>query len=273
MADHRRDRRHRAARRSGASAGSRRGSIAQTTWSASTTPLAVRTPATRPPASTRSSAGVESSTVTPRGSAVAGERVGQRPHPARHGPRAEVLLDVGPHPHPRGHVARVVTLEPASASVASSRSRSSLNAFCASPVQGQPRREQRPGLLARVLGGVRALEPVAAQRLPVVGERVDVGRPLRARPGAERVVDASICAAAAAAGQVEHGARPRSGAGATGSTGTRSSSFSSGRPDLRNRSRSTAGSSVCGRPGVPAEPVLLDEAERAADARRRPRAG
>jgi len=41
-------------------------------------------------------------------------------------------------------------------------------------------------VLARVLGGERPFQPVEAQCLPVVGERVDVRRPL----GAETLTEA-----------------------------------------------------------------------------------
>ncbi len=54
-----------------------------------------------------------------------------------------------------------------------------------------------------------------------------------------------------------------------GSTGTRSSSFSSGRPDLRKRSRTTAGSSMCVGPESQRNPSRSTKPERATEPGRR----
>ena len=174
-----------------------------------------------------------------------GQRVGQRAHPAGNRPDAEVLLDVGPHAHPGGHVAQVVALERHRVAPRPVAQPLVLERLLGELVQRQPGGEQGPGVLARVLGGEGALEPVAAQGLPVVGERVDVRRPAArpARPPRPRRSPRSGRRGCHRAGRAR--CRPRRRAGATGSTGTSSTSFSRARPDLRKRSRSTAGSSVC----------------------------
>ena len=201
----------------------------------------------------------------PAGLQPGGERVGQRAHPAGDRPGAEVLLDVGPHAHPGRHVAQVVALE-----------RHRVARQLAQPlvlerlldqlVQRQPGGEQRLGLLARVLGREGPLEPVPAQRLPVVGERVDVGRPAAAEPVAEGAVDGLDLGGAAAAGQVEHGPRRRrTGAGAPARPGPgRSPSPAAGRTCGTGRAAPPAAGCGSGRRPSGTRPARRSRARRRA---------
>ena len=110
--DDRRDRRHRALdvrrqRRQPARVD------AHTTTSASSAPVVgVARPTTRPPAQLEVAAvGAEQHRRPARSPSRLASAVGERAHPAGDRPDAEVLLDVGPHPHPRRHVARVVAVQ------------------------------------------------------------------------------------------------------------------------------------------------------------------
>ena len=113
------------------------------------------------------------------------QRVGERGHPARDGPRAEALLDVRRHAGPGGHVARVVSL-------GDRRVQRQLGQPLvlepADPLGQRLAAPQPVGQRRGQVGGVPgALEVLAAQHLPVVGVRLHVLGPARPQPGAEGV--------------------------------------------------------------------------------------
>ena len=111
-------------------------------------------------------------------------------------------------------------------------------------VQRAPGVQQRPGGLVDVVGGVGVLEVDTSQQVPRLGERVDVVDPLPPGAASERAprpppAGRPGCPTASRARLLSSKRCSR-----IGSTGTRSSSRSRGRPDLRNRSRMTAGNAV-----------------------------
>ena len=117
-------------RRAAPAPAARAGRSRTTTTSASRRPL-VGVDADDPAVldSRRSSAVVPSSTSTLRSPSRLVIASASSAHPAGDRPDAEVLLDVGPHPHPGRDVARVVAVHQRVGSSATSRSRSSLNAL------------------------------------------------------------------------------------------------------------------------------------------------
>ena len=225
----------------------------------------VRTPATRPPEISRSRAG--GGEQHGHAARLAAARRARRPaSPSRRGPsrrrssarRRSTCPSTRARCAGRGPRAPSGSRRPVAQPLVLERLLGEL-------VQRQPGGEQGPGLLARVLGGEGALEPVAAQCLPVVGERVDVRRPA-ARPAPaprRRRPPRSGRRGCRRAGRAR--CRPRRRAGATGSTGTSSTSFSSGAAGLAEEVAQHGGQQRVRRPGVPAEPVLLDEADRPAE--------
>ena len=198
----------------------------------------------------------------PPGLQPGGQRLRERPHPARHGPGPEVLLDVGPHPHPRRHVAQVVALQ-GRAEPGHLAQAVVLERLLQHLVHRQAGREQGLGVLAGVLGRPGALQPVAAQRLPVVGEGVDVRRPLGAEPGPEALHRGHLVTAAAA-GEVQHGLVLEDVA-AQGLHRHQLDLALQRPPGLAEQVAHHRGEQRVGRSGVPAEAVLLDVADGSAE--------
>ena len=224
--------------------GSRRGSTAHTTRSASSSPASVVTATARPPRSTTSRTAVPSSTSTLRSRQPLGHRA--RPaRPSRRGPSrhrsSAPRSPAGPSTAARcaGPGRRAVAWVSASCC-----SRSSLKVFCTALCSVRAGAEQRLRLGVRVVGGPGPLEvrcgaarPTArrtcARSRPTAGRRPVRGRrrPPRAGPTGCPTASPAVVPSSKRCSRI-------------GSTGTSSSSRSRGRPDLRNRSRTTAGRAV-----------------------------
>ena len=138
-----------------ARAGSRRGSIATTTRSASTRPAAVSTAVGPVGPHLHVRRGGAGQHRDPAVGEPLGEQPGQEPHPAGDRPGAEVLLEVVDQPEPLRHVARVV---PALDRVV-------------------PGEDPQPLVLEPLLGGAVERAPGAQQRLGLPGG--DAGGPRR----------------------------------------------------------------------------------------------
>ena len=167
-------------------------------------------------------------------------------------------------PEPRRHVAQVVALRdepvPGDQPEPVVLERPSGAGVCSDLAAVEQRRH-----LARQRGRVqRHLEVVTAQRLPDVGVRRDVVDPRLAAPRAERVERREL-AGPRAAGQPDLRAVLEAVVRGSPRPARGRAPARSGRPDLRNRSRSTAGSSVECAPAVPREPLCGLERDRAAE--------
>ena len=247
----------------GASAGSRRGSQATTTRSASSSPVG-RVDRDHPPAPQHQVAHLAGGVhVDLARRQPCGQGLGQHAHAAGHGPRAEPLLDVRRHPDPGRHVARVVALREAGVQrhqpkpVVLEASDPPRHRLAAPEPRGQRR--------GQVVGVPRPLEVLAAQHLPVVGVGVDVVGPPRAEPGAERVDGLDLR---------RPGARRQPDGGAVGEPVLAQHvqldqvELALGRPSrLAEQVAHHGREQGVRRPAVPREPVALDGHERAAEPR------
>ena len=209
-----------------ARAGSRRGSMATTTWSAAISPAVVLTATGRAseavPDMTTSRAVTPVRTSTRRSPRRLVSRRGEGAQAARHRPGAEVLLEVVQDAEPRRHVAGVVA---ALDGVVGGEGPQPgvLEAPLDGLVEHEPAGQQLLGRLRQPLDAGGPLEPVAAQQVPRLGLVVDVVDPLAARGvpaalarldrpallvlgGAEGLVDRGELGGAAAGGQPQHGA-------------------------------------------------------------------
>ena len=257
-----RDRGHRALHHAAPARAAAGGRSRTTTWSASMTPLLGAHPGDP-------SAGeleVEGGGGEQHGHAARlqarGQRVGERAHPAGDRPGAEVLLDVGPHAHPGGHVAQVVTLERHRVARDQTRSRSSLNAFWVSLCRVS-RVESRALVCLLACSAEKGRSSQSRRSASQSSANASTyAAQLRAQPLLRAQSIASIWAAAAATGQVELGAVLEDVCGRPARPGPARPPSPAARPDLRNRSRSTAGSSVCVGPESQRNPSCSTIADR-----------
>ena len=185
-----------------------------------------------------------------------------RRRPALEGPGAEPLLEVRRETGPRGHVAEVVTVDrervrrdQPGASVAKTLAAAACAGSRASRAARRARGDRRSGSQ-----GDLGVPP--AQHLPVVGVRRDVVDPRAARAPGRAPRRRRSCAARPAESTSEVPSSNQ--CSRRQSSWTSSSSFSSGRPVLRNRSRTTAGRSVWVA-AVPGEAVGGHRHQRAAE--------
>ena len=189
--------------------------------------------------------------VDPAGVEPSYERLQQYAGPAGRGPGAEALLDVGREAGPRGHVAEVVAVD--DEGVRRDQPRARVAQRSPEPlVQRLARVEPRRDLAGQARRAPRAPRGSHGAAPPSRRRTRSRGRARTARAPGPSVSNAWSCAARPT---WRTRAEPSSNqCSRTQSSATSSSSFSRGRPVLRNRSRTTAGSSVW-LDGVPREAV------------------
>ena len=206
-------------------------------------PAAVATPTARPERTTRSTTSTPRATVTPR-VAMPRAREPRSGPPSRPGSSTRRT----PVPGRRRAPAQAGTLRRSWPSAtngwaATCRSRTSLNAFLTRRCSISRLSNRAATSRGRSSGCPGRLEVAAAQHLPVGAERRRRARPTAAPAPAPSSSNARSCAAREAPGSASR--VPSSNqCSRTTSSGSSSSSRSSGRPLLRNRSRTTAGTSV-----------------------------